>query len=238
MKAAVKYIIITLFTVELSLVCLFFPSELSKWKDRKTIGTVNLEQMEATNIEYSQQTTMLEKLDMYLFQKKGSNAIALNQGKFLTKDDIPRVCREEIDKLKDMGLEINFEVDFEKDLNLSELYFYISTEDPTKSMIMWTAIFSNSEGTIMIDLDDETGKILSITQKSLNEIKLSVDSESFINRLADYYGIEVSTQEELENSDTMRGKFYGLRNFVIFKQKEKYLKCTVNISSFGLTFEP
>jgi hypothetical protein len=242
MKKAMKYILMTLISLEIALICLFFPSELSKWKDKQMIGSINLDEIEETKIEHNQQMTMLEKLELFANMKNTSDTIIISQGKYLKVEEIRKVCKREISQLKDMGIIQDFNFEFDTDTITTELNFYISTEEPTKSMIVWTAMISNDNGALVINLDDETGKILSFMQKGSNNrdiivnTDITADTENFIHKLSEYYGVNIVsyelTDELLYKSAMYNGKYWadnGVHLNIIVEEKNKQFKCSVHI---------
>lgn len=244
MKITLKYILMTMITMIICLLCLILPSELSRWKDELTIGTVNLDQIEEINIESSRQLTMLEKLELLMdYYSYNTNTISLKKGKNLTENDIPEVCQREIDRLKDLGFLEDISYDPEADNMKAYPYFYVSSEDPSKSMVVWSAVISSDLRSISIEIDDESGKILGMINKSAyyskdNVDMINYDIKTYISLLGDYYGFTIDSYEELEQPllNKYMSVYRAVPVSVTYREEDELLPCYLYISSNEFRF--
>lgn len=191
MKKALKYITMTLLTIEITLLCLFLPSKIAKWQDQQSFGAVHLEKTEDIKVEQNQQMTMLEKLSLFINQENTSNQISIKQGKYKKEEEIPGICEKELKQLEELGILNSIDVDIQSNTPQIQLTFYLSLEDPTKSMIVWNVGFTDGKSYVSISLDDETGKILSFTEKT-NEVVVNTDVDDFMKGVGQYYGLTVN----------------------------------------------
>jgi hypothetical protein len=203
MKTILKYFAMIIVTLLLSYFCFVLPPGFSAYKDLKTVGQVNLETLEETNVVLKKQMTMLEKINL-LKDQIDSNGIILKQGKELTVEKAKKACIEETVKLKELGImgDSDFEVDFEKDYSSTQINFYISIADPSKSVILWNVIFIKDNKSVIISLDDETGKILGLVTSDeytvFNADDGDGDYDQIIKGLGSYLGLEVSNIERFD----------------------------------------
>lgn len=230
MKNILKYILMTVMSLVIASICLFLPSELSKWKDKQTIGSVHMEKTEETKVEHIQQMTMQEKLWLYQDMEETSDMISITQGKYLKEEDIGEVCKKEVLLLQKMGLWKTLAIDFEEDLINTELNFYISAREPTKSMIVWTVNFYNDNGRLSIYLDDEMGKIVSFVQKRIDAEDIALNEDEFILQLSEYYGFDIVSYEKVVNPKIPETDLIQL-NFVM-KEGDKQFNCFAKISQY------
>jgi hypothetical protein len=204
MRSVLKYITVALITAGITLISLFLPSELSKWQDRQSFGSIHLEKAEDIKVERNQQMSILEKLSLFINPENTSNQISIRQGKYLKEEDIPQVCEREINRLEELGVIKNMNIDMKSTISQFQLTFYLSTDDPTKSMIVWSVDYIYGKSFVNLNLDDETGKILSFTVKT-EEQMVNTDTDEFMEGLGEYYGISVdsySVKRTSPDSDT------------------------------------
>jgi len=245
MKKVMKYLLMTMISIVIAGICLFFPSELSKWKDKQAIGSVSLEKIEETKIEHSQQMTMLEKLRLFNDKHDTLDTISINQGKYLKEEDLWEVSKREVGSFQEMGLLKNVFIDSGADSMETTLNFYISTEEPTKSMIVWTVIITNQKGALAINLDDETGKILSFTLKYVEDftenLEFMEDTDEFVSQLSEYYGINVVGIKQIDQSriNKIDNIKKGIQVDFVVEEENKQFHCYayMNLSRYDFGFD-
>lgn len=142
-------------------VCGFvLPSELMKWQDEKRLEHSESREAEEVVLEAGTDLTMIEKLQ--LMQKSTVTALEMEQGKHYSHETILEKAEKELQKLEALGL-IDLESQ-EKYWVIFQIQFFVDTEDGTKSMILWTLSVTTDNFYLVISMDDETGKILSLYQ--------------------------------------------------------------------------
>lgn len=239
MKTILKYMAMTMFTLLLSCLCFILPPGFSSYKDSKTVGQVNLETLEETNVVLKKQMTILEKISLLSGQDINTNGITIKQGKELTEEKAKTACKEETAKLKELGVfeDTDFGVDFDKDYAGSQINFYISTADPSKSVIIWNVIFIHDNKSVIISLDDETGKITGIVSSDYPVFYSGGGYEQIIKALGSYLGLEVrkiDLSESLKDyGSAIYNKNIGLN--VTFSDGEQQLDSTVYMFKTGFS---
>ncbi len=239
MITILKYIAMTMFTVGVSYLCFILPPELSSLQDDKTVGHINLETLEETNVELHQQMSMLEKLNLLSSQDSNTNGIILKQGKELSQEKVKEVCEEETKKLVDLGIMEDINIDFTKDYISSRINFYISTADPSKSMIVWNVVFVHDKNSILINLDDETGKIIGyMTNNFVLNYPHGGSIEDIIKLFGDYLDLKVIKSEQdtsmiKDKSGVDYYKTMGMK--VVFEENGQQLESKVNIYKTGFS---
>ncbi len=237
MKSIVKYITMTLVTVEIALICLFIPSEISNWQDRQSFGTIHIESAEGIIVERNQQMTMIERLNLYINLQNASNQIDINQGKYIKVEDIPKVCEKELNELEQLGI-INT-IDFE--MNSTPLRvrptFFLSTENPTKSMIVWNVEWIVGKHYIILSLDDETGKLLGFMEKTDENI-INSDAAAFIKGISQYYGVTI---DDYSVKSSSFNKKLGIENktsaiIATLHEADNKLSCGIQVYPSGWNY--
>lgn len=239
MNKAFKYILMSLFTLTLSYFCFVLPPRISEFTDQQKMEAVNTESLEAMNVEINQQMTMLDKLDLIMGTDKNYNIITISQGKKLTKEEAIETAKSEIDSLVSLGVIADWSEDMQEDKISAEPQFMIRTDDPTKSMILWNIILRSSDNSfILISMDDETGKILSITSKrSLPEPDSAEqddsDLETSIQKLGEYLGIDISIGKpwDLPQISRIPKIYLTIPYQLTLKQEDREIGCILYISS-------
>ncbi|MGB8452864.1 MAG: hypothetical protein WCD89_11105 [Anaerocolumna sp.] len=238
MKTIIKYIAMIMFTVGLSYLCFILPPELSSLQDAKALGHINLETLEETKVELHQQMSMLEKMNLLSGQDENADGIVIKQGKELTEEDAKEACKDETDKFIELGILDNIDVDFNKDFVQARINFYISTADPSKSMIVWNLIFIHDNNSIIISLDDETGKIIGfVTTEYSNIYPNGGGYEGLIKKLADYYGLELKSYKPTAIDGKYEPSLYYKNTSIsaIFSDGEKQLLSNVFLFKTGFS---
>ncbi|MDF2542863.1 MAG: hypothetical protein K0S47_2581 [Herbinix sp.] len=202
MKAAIKYILMVLVTVNISLLCLFLPARFASWKDQQTIGEVSLETIEETNIDFYQEMTIFDKLSIYLNPTSFSNIIENDQSKFELKDQVINKLIDELEKLQELGIISLEKEDLDDNKNLVDIQmkFVVSSDDPSKSMIVWDITFLDKNNYINVQMDDDTGMILSLASKRVAQSAEASNYNTLITNIGTYYGFTKATYKELTDA--------------------------------------
>lgn len=243
-KKALKYITMTLITIEITLLCLFLPSKIAGWQDQQSFGAVHLEKSEDIKVEQNQQMTIAEKLSLFINQENTSNQISIKQGKYKKEEEIPSICEKELKRLEELGIINSIDVDINSNNPQIQLTFYLSLEDPTKSMIVWNVEFTDGKSYVSINLDDETGKVLYFIEKT-DEVIVNTDIDAFMKGLSQYYGLTVNDYQfkdlaydyfkdkrmlDSMKTDKKRTAYYVS---AVFSEGNHQLNCGIHLYPYG-----
>lgn len=152
---------ITVFIIVITAIGGFMlPSKFLQWQDQLRLESAGAQETEEVILAARTDMTLIEK--MQLIQKSSATAVSMEQGKNYTRDSIIDKAESELQKL--IELEI-LNLDSVGDMySIDNIWFLVDTEDGTKSMILWIVSVYTGEYSIGFSMDDETGKILSISQ--------------------------------------------------------------------------
>jgi hypothetical protein len=233
----------TMLTLSLGYFCFVLPSSISSWRDMKMSGIVSLEPLDAMNVEINRKMTMLEKVDLMINSDKESNVVLINQGKEMTQEEAIQTCMSEINTLEASGIISALSEDIKEAMPSAEPLFYISSDDPSKSMILWVVTIWYGNGTYIVHLDDESGKIMNIISKEhmrmdVNEADINV-TEIMIQKLGNYLGLEFEMDHSEKADELPKYLGYDLRVFIpiTIKEGEKQIQCLFYMYKDNFNFQ-
>lgn len=87
---------------------------------------------------------------------------------------------------------------------------------------------------ISLSLDDESGKILTFSEKSTQQI-VNTDTEVFLKKMSQYYGITVGDYQIKRGAIDSKYETKWESTYVLttFTDGEKQLNCGIQISPYG-----
>lgn len=157
-----KYLLIPFLTAAVLAAGLWMPSRILEWQDQKKLGYMMTETAEEVVLTSRAELSIIEKLQ--LMQK--DQVISLPaEGKNYTEETIFDAVSRELETLANLGIISRRMAElYVYDMNELNTLFFMDMDDSSRSMRVWFVNGSNevSQGYILID--DDTGKILSLTQ--------------------------------------------------------------------------
>ena len=158
-------------------ICL--PGWILEWQDRSRMETIEAEATEEVLLTAQTDLTLTEKIN--LLQKDDLNDMVLSNGKNYKYDTIEEKMREEVQKLEELeilnlnGQELNY--------SSAEVHFFIETdvEAEVRTLMLWIIEAATKEYNLGILLDDETGKILAVSQEVWNSMEV-YSGKNFVDK--------------------------------------------------------
>lgn len=158
-------------------ICL--PGGILEWQDRSRMETIEAEAAEEVLLTAQTDLTLTEKIN--LLQKDDLNDMVLSNGKNYKYDTIEEKMREEVQKLEELeilnlnGQELNY--------SSAEVHFFIETdvEAEVRTLMLWIIEAATKEYNLGILLDDETGKILAVSQEVWNSMEV-YSGKNFVDK--------------------------------------------------------
>lgn len=230
MSWKLRYAIITMFVLLMIVLSIGLPSGLFALQDKNIIGKVNLEEQNMVTVSYQQPLSTMEKIK--LIGDTSLKSLALDQGKYNNRQSIQTVALNEISTLKTIGIlpgiggEINF---YECTPQL-----YITTEQPSKSLILWNIRFNNENGYGTLAIDDETGKVLMFMVSKLIDVPLYELSEAKAQVWGKYLGFTV--KESVIKPVLKYSDYKNVFQLVTYQQKKDTLTFTIIKDGPGYNF--
>lgn len=146
------------------------PPRVIKWQDTRRTMESSLEETSEILLAPQPAMSITEKLDLY--KKKDTSWMRLASGKNYGEESIWKKAEEELEKLKELDI---LEIDMEKLTHeKTQAMFFVDTLNSVQSMIVWEILLMQEEAgvEILVLLDDETGKILQLSQLEFNDMQV------------------------------------------------------------------
>lgn len=191
-----KYLMTVLILMTACAAGFMLPPRLLSWQDEKYLEKSEIEVTEKVVLSSQTELTMTEKY--LLLQSSMVNTIEMTEGKNYTGKEILEHTEQELQELEELGVlqlelsELNFAIE--------SIRFWIDIQGGTQSMLLWTIQAETITGKLRMQVDDETGKIMTLTytdkvsKKSSSETKASENGtkmKDIAQKWGDYLGIEL-----------------------------------------------
>lgn len=191
-----KYLMTVLILMTACAAGFMLPPRLLSWQDEKYLEKSEIEVTEKVVLSSQTELTITEKY--LLLQSSMVNTIEMTEGKNYTGKEILEHTEQELQELEELGVlqlelsELNFAIE--------SIRFWIDIQGGTQSMLLWTIQAETITGKLRMQVDDETGKIMTLTytdkvsKKSSSETKASENGtkmKDIAQKWGDYLGIEL-----------------------------------------------
>ena len=191
-----KYLMTVLILMTACAAGFMIPPRLLSWQDEKYLEKSEIEVTEKVVLSSQTELTITEKY--LLLQSSMVNTIEMTEGKNYTGKEILEHTEQELQELEELGVlqlelsELNFAIE--------SIRFWIDIQGGTQSMLLWTIQAETITGKLRMQVDDETGKIMTLTytdkvsKKSSSETKASENGtkmKDIAQKWGDYLGIEL-----------------------------------------------
>ncbi len=189
------------------------PSFLMEWQDAQRVGRSQL--WEGQEVVLTDQSNMTLGEKTTLINSETANRLPVVNGRRYSAENVREHMREELGKLKDLGILWDYEED---NLAIStEAWFIMDEEDSQCSLMVWDSTGITNDSYIGWIMDDESGKILSIHQNFRDSAAAS-----------GYSGMSEGTDGDriyqvVEKDDPVREKWA----MDILEAWAEYLECTL-----------
>lgn len=135
------------------------PSKLLEWEDVHRINHLETQPSEKVLLTAQTNMTLIEKIQ--LMQNDMAATIAMADGKNYTAEGMIVQVQNELETLSELGI---FELErFDLTYGVEDILFFVDIQGGTQSMLLWKIYAMTGDGIIRMIVDDETGKILTLT---------------------------------------------------------------------------
>ena len=154
-----KYLMTVLILMTACAAGFMLPPRMLSWQDERYLEKSEIEVTEKVVLSSQTELTMTEKY--LLLQSSMVNAIEMTEGKNYTGKEILEHAKQELQELEELGVlqlelsELNFAIE--------SIRFWIDIQGGTQSMLLWTIQAETITGKLRMQVDDETGKIMTLT---------------------------------------------------------------------------
>lgn len=133
------------------------PQLLLRWQDIRLEGKIESEESARVEIVEQPELTIVDKI--LLTVESDVNTMPLTKGKYFDEEEVPEQVKQEVTTLAEAGVLPEAAETVE---HISVNPFFAMAVDGERSAIFWQAEAYGDDAELMVTLDDETGKILSL----------------------------------------------------------------------------
>ncbi len=189
----------------------FLPNYISGFKDRQTIGKLDVTDGGGISFETKSELGIIDRLKMMT----SAPSISLDNGKNMNAETAYQTALSELGTFNSLDV-----IDLDTAacrLSKYGVSFFIDSADPSKNLIVWDLLIQDKMHDIAVSVDDETGKLLSLQYRtSLLEYQtdipvttrsdkpMSFDTEMIGQTIADYYGLTLVGWEPAKSDQYKR----------------------------------
>lgn len=205
----------------------FLPPRVMEWQDQRRIGNAETEEVQEVVLKEQASMTLLQRLLLRNREGEEVDALKLVNGKNYTEDTIGEQVRAEIRTLIELGILKGLDLEDVLSVEASVL-FYVDLVDTEKSAMIWSGTVLTGNCRLDFELDDESGKIVEISQhyyRNNYREPLSVVGDAENEEMEGDVVVEKSW--EISSDDELRA---------VAEQWGEYLGCTV--TDVGYNLEP
>lgn len=183
----------------------WMPSRILEWQDQKRMGHMVTEAADEVLLTPRTDLSMIEKIQL---MKKETVISFSAEGRNYTEETILAQVDQELEILNNLGIFLNDMTEL-KNYEIDELsaLFYVDMDDTSRSLRVWSIGGHNTEGSIYLSVDDDTGKILTIYQYVDSNLSISDDGEKIVKSQQEEKSRYVS--QELEDIAKKWGEYLG-----------------------------
>ena len=198
-----RYLISVLILAAFLIVGFTIPSMLLEWKDEQRLESAEIEDSEEVVLTMQTNMTIVEKLQ--LMGSSTIDSVEMSEGKNFTAEEIIVNAQKELKTLSELGI-----IERGNSIlvyGIDNITFLIDILGGSKSMLIWSLHADTDYGRIYMQIDDETGKILTLTYMNESTSAISTEGKSVVEkketlvyegdletaagRWAEYLGIEL-----------------------------------------------
>ena len=162
-----EYLFLGALFLAFSVASLRLPSAILDWQDREMVGRREILDSQEVIVTAQEDMSLLEK--MHLVNSGNINSMYMVNGRHYTAESALDKVAQELRKLRELGLLTDCSLD-RIDMGEAEVEFILDMEDGERSMMLWNGFVRTDTWRINWRMDDETGKLLSISQYQYMEV--------------------------------------------------------------------
>lgn len=203
----------------------FLPTRVMEWQDQQRIGNAEAEEVQEVVLKEQASMTLLQRLLLRNREGAEVDALKLVNGKNYTEDTIGEQVRTEIRTLIELGILNGLDLEDVMSVEASVL-FYVDLVDTEKSAMIWSGTALTGNCRLDFELDDESGKIVEISQYY------------YRNGYGEATSVGDAENDEMEGDVTVVEKSWRILSDeelrTVAEQWGEYLGCTVTDVGYNL----
>lgn len=230
MKNVIKNVVIALMFITVMAGCILLPSYVSHGQDKSILEESWTEELSLTQDGYRHQLTTYEKLQLLLFgyfsnDEDGQVIVTPPQQTINDTEQGSAFwerCTDEVEKVQEMGICPLPDIRYDLTHLEARMYNFINTETPSVYLELWVVYMMTEYGSLVVYMDEETGKIYSIysdTELGYYESILESDQEEISRKAAVNIQDGSIVLDNMEDTARKWGEYLGLE-YVGMKSQE------------------
>ncbi|MBS7009405.1 hypothetical protein [Anaerostipes sp.] len=196
-----KNLLVCTAAIALAASCVFWPSLVSGWQDRKMRDRVELSRVEDTSDIQTDTLSIKEKLSIMIQAENADGDIAVTDQSYewgsAELDSLKKTCINELKKLKKQGMFPNLKLDKNTLIFYETTATYLDTKNYARRLRIHSVTVQSKDKSLMVTIDDSSHKILSVENTDGFGIRAS-DADNIVRIWGEYLG--------LAEQDIIRGK--------------------------------
>ncbi|WP_326975303.1 hypothetical protein [Caproicibacter sp. BJN0012] len=238
MKIKANYMFVGLATIIIVGASVFLPQMLSNFMDNQIIGQSKFEELEKNETGYKRQISILEKL---LLLKGNSDSVVRLEGaggeKFSEETVIP-ACMKEIKQLQERNLPPSIVFDKDTQFYKPDVSLYQNRNNPSQSMTIWSVLYTSNQGSGILALDDDTGKILMFTFKAKDQMQIKESAHDIASAWGSYLGLTLQSEKESKYDAKIGGQDMTLDISALYQLDNSTVEYPIHMETSGCNFGP
>lgn len=238
-----QIIVYLLIIVLITGICIAFPYSIFSLQDKNRFGKIYSESVTPMDSAFQNKMSLTDKLQLIQNEYSNINVVVLEQGTKFNQSTIHDTVKNEVQKLREMGL-APAETDlWENQPKSTTSLFYIDTTNPAKNIIVWILLYWDGKQSSTIYIDDESGKILRFSYMS-EENTFLLELKDMAKKWGEYLGLEFkealvdSVEKDEAIAERMTQEKYGIvqRIKVYYWSGQGNVAVPITITKHGYSF--
>lgn len=187
-----KNLLICVAAIALAASCIFWPSLISRYQDRKMRDRVELDKVEDTSDIQTDTLSIKEKLSLIIQTNDSEGEIAVTNQSYdwgsAELESLKKVCLDELKTLKQKGMFPKIELDENTMVFYDTTTTYLDTKNYARRLRVHSVTVQSADRSLMLVIDDSSHKILSIEGVEGFGIRAS-DASTIVKIWGEYLGL-------------------------------------------------
>lgn len=238
MKIKANYMIVGLATLIIVGASVFLPQIFSNFMDNQIIGQSKFEELEKNEAGYKRQISILEKLQLLKGNPDSVVRLDGSGGVKFSEETVISACIKEIKQLQKRNLPPAIVFDKDTQFYKPDVSLYQNRNNPSQSMTIWSVLYTSNQGSGILALDDETGKILMFTFKARDRMKIKESSHEIASAWGSYLGLKLQSEKESKYNAKIEGQDETLDISALYQLDNASIEYPIHIETSGCDFGP
>ena len=188
-----KNLMICVTAITLAVSCIFWPSLVSSYQDRKMRGRVELDKVEDTSDIQTDTLSIKEKLSLMIQANDSEEGIALTNQSYnwgsAELESLKKVCINELKTLQQKGMFPKFGPDENTMVFYDTTMTYLDTKNYARRLRIHSVTVQSGKRSLRLSIDDSSHKILAVEDVEGFGIR-AFDADNIVKVWGEYLGLK------------------------------------------------